>query len=161
MDYENVDLAEAMVEVLKGKSRNEAALLGKGLALAEALAEARDRKKEIDEISKSIGEEIDNIQGELISLMVDAEMPGFVLKGNRFTLVVSKYPQAVADSKDMLYSELRERGMDDWFSVNSQTLRGRVNELIADNDDKLPSWMDGLVDIYEKTSIQIRKVKKS
>lgn len=52
---------------------------------------------------------------------------------------------------------MREHGFEHLFTINPMTLSGTVKELKANNDDMLPDWLEGLVSIYEQTSISVRK----
>ena len=77
--------------------------------------------------------------------------------GKTFSLVIKEYPGAVPENKQELYDAMREHGFEHLFTINPMTLSGTVKELKANNDDMLPDWLEGLVSIYEQTSISVRK----
>lgn len=132
----------------------------KRFRLAEYLKELRDKKQELDAQVKGINGEIENVSAELIADLMENESTGFNYKGYNFTLVVREYPSAEPERKDELYAVMKEQGYEDLFTINSQTLSATVRDLKENNDDVLPEWLDGLIKIAEKATIQIRKGRK-
>jgi hypothetical protein len=128
--------------------------------LAEFLKELRDRKQMLEAEVKGINQEIESVQAELIQDLIDNESTGFNYKGFNFSLVIKEYPQAEPDRKDELYKVMKEQGFEDLFTINSNTLSATVRDMKANNDDELPEWLDGLIKIAEKATIQIRKGRK-
>lgn len=45
-------------------------------------------------------------------------------------------------------------------TVNANSLSAFVKEQIEENGDVLPEWLDGLVNVFEKTSVSLRKAAK-
>jgi len=125
--------------------------------LAEFLRELREEKKELEEKVKGLNSEIESIQSELIADLIDNESTGFNYKGFNYSLVVKEYPAAEPERKDELYSAMKEQGFEGLFTINSNTLSATVKELKANNDDRLPKWLDGLIKVAEKSTIQIRR----
>lgn len=132
----------------------------KRFELAEFLKELRDKKQELEAEVKGINAEIESVQAELIADLIDNESTGFNYKGNNFTLVVKEYPAAEPERKDELYTVMKEQGFEDLFTINSNTLSATIKDLKENNDGELPAWLDGLIKIAEKTTIQIRKGRK-
>ncbi len=132
----------------------------KRFRLAEYLKELRDKKQELDAQVKGINGEIENVSAELIADLMENESTGFNYKGYNFTLVVREYPSAEPERKDELYAVMKEQGYEDLFTINSQTLSATVRDLKENNDDVLPEWLDGLIRVAEKATIQIRKGRK-
>lgn len=132
----------------------------KRFELAEFLKELRDKKQELEAEVKGINAEIESVQAELIADLIDNESTGFNYKGNNFTLVVKEYPAAEPERKDELYTVMKEQGFVDLFTINSNTLSATIKDLKENNDGELPAWLDGLIKIAEKTTIQIRKGRK-
>jgi len=128
--------------------------------LAEFLKELRDRKRELEAEVKGINAEIDSVAGELIDDLIENESTGFNHKGFNYTLVIKEYPAAEPERKDELYSVMKERGFEDLFTINSNTLSATVKDLKENNDGQMPEWLDGLIKVAEKTTIQIRKGRK-
>jgi len=55
---------------------------------------------------------------------------------------------------------MKEQRFEDLFTINSNTLSATVRDLKENNDGELPEWLDGLIKIAEKTTIQIRRGRK-
>ena len=45
-------------------------------------------------------------------------------------------------------------------TVNTNSLSAFVKEQISENQDSVPEWLSGLVNIYEQTSVSVRKSTK-
>lgn len=45
-------------------------------------------------------------------------------------------------------------------TVNANSLSSFVKEQIAENGDALPDWLDGLVSVFEKTTVGVRKAAR-
>lgn len=132
----------------------------KRFELAELLKELRDRKQELEAKVKGINVEIESVQAELVQDLIDNESTGFNFKGYNYSLVIKEYPAAEPEHKDELYSVMKERGFEDLFTINSNTLSATVRDLKESNDGQLPEWLEGLIKIAEKSTIQIRKGRK-
>jgi len=61
-----------------------------------------------------------------------------------------------------LYAALRENGYGGLITetVNANTLSSTVSELIEQNGEKLPGWLVGKVNTYDKVSVRIAKSTK-
>ena len=127
------------------------------LEIADRLKKLRDEKSDLDFQAKALGEEIALVEQDLIQCMTDEECESFKLNGSNFTLVIREYPAAVPEMKATLYEKMKRRGFGHLFTINSQTLSATLKELKANNDDVMPSWLDGLVKVAEKSTIQIRR----
>ena len=102
-------------------------------------------------------ESIDAVEAELIQYMTDEECTGFDRNGSHFSLVIREYPGAVPEEKEELYRRMREHGFEHLFTINVQTLSGTIKELKANNDDVLPDWLEGVIQIYEEPNIRVTK----
>ena len=127
------------------------------MELADRLVQLRELKAATQAGLKDIEEQIDEVEAQLIASMTDQECTGFKHDGKTFSLVIKEYPGAVPENKQELYDAMREHGFEHLFTINPMTLSGTVKELKANNDDVLPDWLEGLVSIYEQTSISVRK----
>ncbi len=130
------------------------------LTAADRLKALRDQKSELQEQLKAVQEQIDTTEAELIQLMTDEECTGFDRNGTRFSLVIKEYPGAVPQEKEELYRRMRMHGFEHLFTINTQTLSATVKELKANNDDVLPDWLEGVIQIYEQPSIRVSRSKK-
>ena len=79
-----------------------------------------------------------------------------------FCLSTKTRASATAGRKEDLFSALRGAGFGDlvYETVNANSLSAFVKEQIAENGDALPAWLDGLVNVFEKTSVSLRKSSK-
>ena len=132
----------------------------KRFELAEFLKELRDEKKDLEARVKGLNAEIESIQAELVADLIEHESTGFNHKGFNYSLVIKEYPAAEPERKDDLYAAIRERGHEDLFTINSQTLSATIKDWKENNGGELPAWLDGLIKIAEKSTIQIRKGRK-
>ena len=130
------------------------------LTAADTLKALRDEKSALQAKLKEVQEGIDAVETELIQYMTDEECTGFDRNGIRFSLVIREYPGAVPEEKEELYRRMRTHGFDHLFTINTQTLSATVKELKANNDDVLPEWLEGGIQIFEQPSIRVSKSKK-
>ena len=127
------------------------------LETADALKVLRDKKSALQAELKDVQAEIDETEHNLIEMMTNEECTGFDRNGVRFSLVIKELPGAVPEEKEALYSQMRAHGFDHLFTINTMTLSATVKELKANNDDILPDWLEGLIQIYEQPSIRVSK----
>lgn len=131
-------------------------------ALAERLKELRDAKSASEQKTKDINTELDEVEQELARMMVDTETQNFTRGGTMFSLTNKTRASAVADSKAKLYKALKRKGHGDlvYETVNANSLSAFVNEQIAENNEELPKWLNGLVNVYEQTKVSVRKAAR-
>jgi len=125
--------------------------------LSDEFKALKDTKKMQEEELKKTNAEIAEVEISLIDLMVNEELSAFKRNGQGFSLVIQNYPQAEPEKKDVLYKELKARGYEDLFTINSKTLTKELKDMIENNDDEIPDWLVGLVRPFEKTSIRMYK----
>ena len=130
--------------------------------LAEELKNLRDSKKEAEQKVKDINAELDTVERELADLMAGTETQNFTKSGVMYSLTVKNRASAVAERKDKLYDALKKNGYGDlvYETVNANSLSAFVNEQVAQNEDNLPAWLDGLVNIYEQVNVSVRKATR-
>lgn len=127
------------------------------ITLADSVLELRQTKEEIERQLKEVNKRLEESEVELISVMTDRELDSFKRNGVNFVVATKQFRSANPETKDELYLQLRNRGMDYLFTVNAQTLSAKVKELIEGNDGTMPEWLDGLINTYEKQYVSIRK----
>ena len=132
------------------------------LTLAEKLKSLRDTKSGKEDEVKQVNAEIEKITGELSDLMTENELPSFTHSGFTYSLSSRTFASPLAGNKEALYEALRENGYSGLITetVNSNTLSSTVSELIEQNGDTLPDWLDGKVSTYDKISVRIAKSTK-
>lgn len=130
--------------------------------LAEQLKQLREEKKDAEQRVKDINPEIDKTEYALVQLMAETETQNFTRAGTMFSLTTKTRASAMAGRKDELYSALKENGFGDlvYETVNANSLSAFVKEQISENQDTVPEWLNGLVNVYEQTSVSVRKSMK-
>lgn len=130
--------------------------------LADTLRALRDEKAEAEQRLKEINAAIDEADYRLSELMAETETQNFTCAGMMFCLTTKTRASATAGRKEELFSALRGAGFGDlvYETVNANSLSAFVKEQIAENGDTLPAWLDGLVNVFEKTSVSLRKSSK-
>ena len=111
---------------------------------------------------KEIKAEMDEVDYRLSELMAESETQNFTRAGTMFCLTTKTHASAVAGRKEELFSALRAGGFGDlvYETVNANSLSAFVKEQVAENGDMLPDWLDGLVNVFEKTTVGVRKAAK-
>ena len=130
--------------------------------LAEKLKALRDQKTETEAALKEINAQIDETDYRLSELMAETKTQNFTRSGTMFCLTTKTRASAVAGSKEELYSALRDQGYGDlvYETVNANSLSSFVKERIEENEDTLPDWLTGLVNVFEKTTVGVLKAPK-
>ena len=130
--------------------------------LADRLKALRDEKKDAEQSLKDLNSTIDDVDFQLASLMADTETQNFTRSGVMFCLTTATRASAAADRKDDLFEALRTEGYGGliYETVNANSLSAFVKEQTAENDDVLPDWLSGLVNVFEKTTVGVRKAAR-
>lgn len=129
---------------------------------ADKLKALRDRKDELEAELKQVNMDIDNADWHLSNLMAETETQNFTRAGTMFCLTTKTRASARAGQKNELFAALRGEGYGDMITetVNANSLSSFVKEQIAENGDALPDWLDGLVSVFEKTTVGVRKAAR-
>jgi hypothetical protein len=130
--------------------------------LADELKALRDRKHALEAELKQVNADMDNVDWHLANLMAETETQNFTRAGTMFCLTSTTRASATADRKNELFDALRAEGFGSmvYETVNANSLSAFVKEQMAENDDALPEWLDGLVKVFEKTTVGVRKAAK-
>ncbi len=129
--------------------------------LADRLKDLKERKKELEEEVKGVNSEIEEVDEQLSNLMVDTETQSFNRSGTLIYLNTKTYASAVAERKQELYEALKNNGYGSLITetINANSLSAFVKEMRSDEDEALPQWLQDKVNIFEKTTIGIRRSK--
>lgn len=129
---------------------------------ADRLKALRDRKDELESELKQVNMDIDNADWHLSNLMAETETQNFTRAGTMFCLTTKTRASAMAGQKNELFAALRGEGYGDLITetVNANSLSSFVKEQIAENGDVLPDWLNGLVSVFEKTTVGVRKAAR-
>ncbi len=127
--------------------------------LADKLKELKDKKKVLQNELKDLEAEIELTDYKLSEIMAENEMQNFTRSKVMFYLKTSTRASAVSGQKEKLYESLKNNGYGDlvYETVNANSLSAFVKEEITENADKLPDWLAGLVNVFEKTNVVIRE----
>ena len=127
--------------------------------LADRLRALRDEKADAELRLKELNAEIDEVDFILSELMAESETQNFTRSGMMFCLTTKTRASATAGRKDELFSALRAEGYGDlvYETVNANSLSAFVKEQITENGDTIPDWLNGLVNVFEKTTVGVRK----
>ena len=130
--------------------------------LADRLKALRDEKKDAEQRVKELNAALDETDAALAQLMTDTETQNFTRSGTMFCLTNTTRASATADRKDELFKALRAEGYGGlvYETVNANSLSAFVREQISENDDVLPAWLEGLVTVFEKTTVGVRKATR-
>ena len=129
--------------------------------LADKLKELRDKKQHLAEETKKNNAEIEETEYKLSLEMASSETQSFNRSGTLFYLCTKLYASAVKENKAELYEALKNEGYGSLITetVNANSLSAFVKEQMADNDDILPNWLEGKVNVFDRVTIGIRKSK--
>lgn len=127
------------------------------LEIADKYFEKREKKSELETQIKDVNKELESLEQELIGLMADNEIDSFKRNGILYSVVTREFQSANPERKEELYLQMKQKGFEHLFTINTNTLSATVKELIAENDGKLPNWLEGLINQTEKQSIRIKK----
>jgi hypothetical protein len=130
--------------------------------LADRLKELRDTKKELEQKLKAVNAEIDEVDFNLANAMLESETQNFTRSGVMFCLTNTTRASVAAERKDDLFEALRAEGYGGliYETVNANSLSAFVKEQMSENNDTLPDWLNGLVNVFEKTTVGVRKAAK-
>ena len=131
-------------------------------ALADELRALKEAKKYAEQELKEITEEIDRVDAMLAERMIASETQNFTRNGTMFCLMNATRASATAGRKDELFEALRSAGYGDlvYETVNANSLSAFVKEQTTENGDSLPQWLAGLVTVFEKTTVGVRKAAR-
>jgi predicted nucleic acid-binding Zn-ribbon protein len=126
--------------------------------LADELAELKNRKKELENELKAVNAKIAKTDEELSMKMLEEELQSFNRNGKTFYVQTKTFAAVVPDRKPELFTWLKNHGYGDMVTetVNANTLSAFVREMLSETD-QLPEDLEELVNVYEKTTVGIRK----
>ena len=129
--------------------------------LADKLKDLKERKAELAEETKANNAEIEQAEFQLSQLMASTETQSFQRAGTLFYLTTKTYASASKEQKDELFDALRNEGYGSLITetINANSLSAFVKEQMSDNDDVLPDWLDGKVNVFDKVTVSLRKSK--
>ena len=159
-EKQNLDACEETTNSSNQSTRNEGGV-SPLFELSDRLKALKENKKELETTLKNVNEKILEVEVSLAELMTLNETQNFTRSGTMFSLTTSTKASAKAGKREELYTELKNAGYGDLVveTVNPSSLSAFVKEQISENGEALPEWLDGLVNVFEITSISLRKTK--
>ncbi len=125
-----------------------------------------DRYRELDEKKKALKAELSEIQEALDTTeaamaqeMINEEIQNFSRGGKTFYLQQNIYVSSIPDLRPDLFNTLKGRGHGDLIqeTINANTLRAWTKEQMAENDDEVPEWLEGYLNVSRKPGVGMRK----
>ena len=131
--------------------------------LSDRLKALRDEKSDLEDRKKAVEQEIEETDKALVELMINTETQNFTRAGFTFSLTCTTRASANAERKTELFDTLKQEGYGDlvYETVNANSLSAFVKEQIENNEDELPDWLEGLVNVYDQKKIGVRKSTKN
>lgn len=129
------------------------------IELASQLRTLKEKEARLKDELSNTRIQIKNIKKDLVNQMINYEVQNFKHSGNIFYLTTNIYVSDVASRREELYSTLRDNGYGSLIkeTVHPQTLKAFVKELMAENGDEVPEWLNGLVTVYEEQEARMKK----
>jgi D-alanyl-D-alanine dipeptidase len=129
------------------------------IELASQLRTLKEKEARLKNELSNTRIQIKNIKKDLVNQMINYEVQNFKHNDNIFYLTTNIYVSDVASRREELYSTLRDNGYGSLIkeTVHPQTLKAFVKELMAENGDEVPEWLNGLVTVYEEQEARMKK----
>lgn len=129
------------------------------IELASQLRTLKEKEARLKDELSNTRIQIKNIKKDLVNQMINYEVQNFKHNDNIFYLTTNIYVSDVASRREELYSTLRDNGYGSLIkeTVHPQTLKAFVKELMAENGDEVPEWLNGLVTVYEEQEVRMKK----
>ena len=130
--------------------------------LAEQLLVLRNEKENIEGRLAKVKATLEEIGDKLADAMLNKETQNFTRAGKMFYLKTNTHASAKGGAKQELFDALKKNGYGDLVceTVHANSLTAFVKEMRGKSGDELPGWLDGLVNVYEKTEVGVRNAPK-
>jgi len=127
--------------------------------LASQLTAAKLLKEDLKTQQTENQKVIDETEEKLGQLMIESEMQNFNKNGVTYYLTTKFNCSAAAGMQEELFDVLRENDAGDLIkpTVNANSLKSWVKEMMADNEGELPVFLEGKVNVYERPVCGTRK----
>lgn len=126
-------------------------------SLADRLTELKDRKAALEEQTKAVNAEIEEVERELAEAMLNEELQSFNRGGRMFYLRTETFVSVIPEQKENLCRWLKQNGHGSlvYETVNNNSLRALVREL--NEDGRLTEELTSMVRVLERPAVGIRK----
>ena len=130
--------------------------------LAAKLKALRDKKEELAEATKQNNADIEATELELSNLMIEEGNDGFELNGYKFTLQYKDIFSSTVDKRPALIEALKLHGVDREEIITETVPAPKLNSIMKsiyeENGEELPEEFEGIVTIFTKQGVGVRKV---
>lgn len=129
------------------------------LELARLYRELRDQKDALNAELKELQKQLDDAEKTLSGEMINNEVQKFTLDGHTFYLNTRTKASPYAEFKQEVYQWLKDNGYGDlvYETVNANSFSAFVSKDLLAEVDELPKELQGKVNVYEQTTIGMRK----
>ncbi len=132
------------------------------IEVAKQYAELKDKKDQLEADVKKVNAEIETVQLDLVSLMVELSLQNFKLDDGRlFSLVIEPFPRI--KNQDEFYQWLEENNEEYIIkhTIHNKTLRSWYKQFKEKkekegSDEEFTETMKGKLEIFEKTQVRVK-----
>ncbi len=130
--------------------------------LADELQALREHKEALEADLAQANKDIYFADRKLSGRMADSETQNFTRAGVCFYLTDKSRYNAIPGQQEALLSAFKAQGFGELIKeqINANTLSSFVREQARENDDRIPSWLEGLVSKYENIVVGVRKAAR-
>lgn len=131
------------------------------MELADQYINQDQHVKELDDELKVAKAAREETMQQLAEAMADEELQSLNKSGKTLYLAETVSVTVPAENKDALITALTKQGYGDLIrpNVSAQTLTALVKELSGEGDVYVPEWLEGIVNLYRASKVNIRKSK--
>lgn len=126
---------------------------------AKELLRLQDEIQRLEAEIKEKKQERERVNDELAEEMLDAEMQSMNVCGRVLYLNTKRVASYKKEIADQFFDCLKAHGFGAIIkpNINHNTLNATVREIAENNGGELPEWISDMVDIFEKTTVGIRR----
>jgi len=126
--------------------------------LGDRLRELSEAKDELQRELKVLNVQLEEVNKQLVDEMVNEELQSFNRNDRIFYLKTTNHVSSIEERREVLYETLKQQGYGDLIkeTIHAQTLKAFVNEQM-EQEFGLPTWLEGLVAVFSKDSVVMRK----
>lgn len=127
--------------------------------MAKEYLAAADQAKDLEHQAKLAKQARDDLETTLIDAMLEEELQSLKVQGRLLSLRQQIHVSPDIAQEEQLFGALEAHGLGSIIkrTINRNTLTATVKEQMELNDDELPQWLVGKVNIFEQPKIGIRK----
>ena len=133
--------------------------------LAARLKSLKAGKEQLAEATKANNAAIEEVEQELYDLMSAEENDSFEYQGYKYSRSLRPCYSVSAESRETFISALKMFGYDREDIVTETIPAPKLNTVmkgvVEENGGTLPEGLDGIVSLYEKKTIGIRKGRRA